>query len=136
MRYLLFESAAGIAIFSIKEFDDVAKFTAELQRSIADGGAFSTLVKLSSFHRFSGNEDAAAVCAALQEGVVPETVLRVVQGIMKGSLRPSEWWMSASSCLWTLQVCLRSTAASWWKFPAASSATFEANGRGCQPRAV
>lgn len=84
MRYLLFESAAGIAIFSIKEFDDVAKFTAELQRSIADGGAFSTLVKLSSFHRFSGNEDAAAVCAALQEGVVPETVLRVVQGIMKG----------------------------------------------------
>ena len=35
MRYLLFESAAGIAVFSIKEFDDVAKFTAELQRSIA-----------------------------------------------------------------------------------------------------
>lgn len=84
MRYLLFESAAGIAVFSIKEFDDVAKFTAELQRSITDGGAFSTLVKLSSFHRFSGNEDAAAVCAALQEGTVPETVLRVVQAIVKG----------------------------------------------------
>lgn len=84
MRYLLFESAAGIAVFSIKEFDDVAKFTAELQRSITDGGAFSTLVKLSTFHRFSGNEDAAAVCAALQEGIVPETVLRVLQGIVKG----------------------------------------------------
>ena len=84
MRYLLFESAAGIAVFSIKEFDDVAKFTAELQRSITDGGAFSTLVKLSSFHRFSGNEDAAAVCAALQEGTVPETVLKVVQAIVKG----------------------------------------------------
>ncbi|TNJ28828.1 Nop domain-containing protein [Giardia muris] len=79
--HLLFESAPGLAIFSVRDFDDVAKFTREVQDSIADAGAFASLVKLVAFQAFAGNDESAAFYRVLDEGVAPETLIAFIRSV-------------------------------------------------------
>lgn len=79
--HLLFESAPGLAIFSVKDFDDVAKFTREVQDSIVDADAFSSVVKLVAFQAFAGNEESAAFYRVMDEGLAPETLVSFIKSV-------------------------------------------------------
>lgn len=79
MLYVLHETAAGIAVLAVREYDNIAKFTREVQGSVADYASFSRLVKLVTFHRFNGNDEAAAIGVALDEGTFPKTTVSIIE---------------------------------------------------------
>jgi nucleolar protein 56 len=69
--YLLFESAAGYALFERKEWDEVAA----VENDIEDVKSFSKVVKLLAFHPFATAEEALAEINAIAEGSSSETLL-------------------------------------------------------------
>ncbi|CAL1535848.1 unnamed protein product [Lymnaea stagnalis] len=52
LLYILFEHAAGYALFSVKEFDEVATFLPQVESSVTDISKFQSVVKLSAFQAF------------------------------------------------------------------------------------
>ncbi|BFY98070.1 hypothetical protein BsWGS_01110 [Bradybaena similaris] len=52
LLYLLFEHAAGYALFSVKEFDEVATFLPQVENSVTDISKFQSIVKLTAFQAF------------------------------------------------------------------------------------
>jgi len=81
--YILHETAAGIAVFRVREFDDAAKATQAVQASVQDAAAFSRMVALEAFMPFSGNEEAAAAALEVDSGRLPKKVLDFL-GSLKG----------------------------------------------------
>ncbi|GIQ86694.1 hypothetical protein KIPB_008594, partial [Kipferlia bialata] len=77
--YPLFEAAAGLALFEVKEFDDAGKMLADVQRSVTSYGTFARLVSLRSFLPFSGMHEATQYAIALEKGDVPEVLVTFLE---------------------------------------------------------
>ncbi|CAG5124235.1 unnamed protein product, partial [Candidula unifasciata] len=52
LLYILFEHAAGYALFSVKEFDEVATLLPQVESSVTDISKFQSIVKLTAFQAF------------------------------------------------------------------------------------
>jgi len=68
--FILFESAAGFALFEKKGLDEVANQDQKIQDSIADFQRFASLVKMKAFSPFSSPEDALSNQNDVSEGIV------------------------------------------------------------------
>ena len=67
--YVLYESAAGYALFEVPEHDEIATLTKEVQKAVGELSRFSKMVKLRAFAPTS-SEDALANANAVSEGQV------------------------------------------------------------------
>eukprot|EP01006_Ploeotia_vitrea_P062693 TRINITY_DN84244_c0_g1_i1.p1 TRINITY_DN84244_c0_g1~~TRINITY_DN84244_c0_g1_i1.p1 ORF type:complete len:556 (-),score=102.39 TRINITY_DN84244_c0_g1_i1:1945-3612(-) len=74
--YLLFEHAAGLALFQRMQSDDIAATDKELQAALSDFQRFSSWVQLKSFMPFQSHEDAQDTCKKLTQTdiEVPNTI--------------------------------------------------------------
>ena len=68
--YVLYESAAGYALFEVPEHDEIATLTKEVQKAVGELSRFSKMVKLKAFAPFTSSEDALANANAVSEGQV------------------------------------------------------------------
>ena len=65
--YVLYESAAGYALFEVAEHDEVGTLTSEGQAAVSELSRFSKMVKLKAFAPFASAEDALANMNAISE---------------------------------------------------------------------
>ncbi|CAK9830664.1 Nucleolar protein 56, partial [Anthophora retusa] len=70
--YVLFEHAAGYAIFSIREFEEVGMLLPQVEASVTDLSRFNAVVKLVGFSPFKTALAALESINNISEGIVPE----------------------------------------------------------------
>lgn len=70
--YVLYEHAAGFALFSVKEFEEVSMFLPQVESSVTDLAKFNSLVKLAGFAPFKTAISALENINAISEGIVPQ----------------------------------------------------------------
>ena len=56
--YVLYESAAGYALFEVPEHDEIATLTKEVQKAVGELSRFSKMVKLKADVSMLGNSSA------------------------------------------------------------------------------
>lgn len=73
--YVLYEHASGFALFSVKEFEEVAMFLPQVETSVTDLAKFNSLVKLAGFSPFKTAIAALENINAISEGIVPQDLM-------------------------------------------------------------
>jgi len=68
LLYVLFEHASGYALFSVKEFDEVATFLPQVENSVTDVSKFQSIVKLEAFQAFRSGQNSLENCNAIAAG--------------------------------------------------------------------
>lgn len=71
---MLFEHAAGYALFRVREFEDVGAFIPQVEQSVTDLGRFNGVVKLVAFAPFKSAAHALDNINAVSEGT-PNTIV-------------------------------------------------------------
>jgi len=69
-HFVLFEHAAGYALFKLQEFEEVATFLPQVEESVTDVSKFSQVVSLAGFSPFKTAGDALANINSVSEGIV------------------------------------------------------------------
>jgi nucleolar protein 56 len=75
VNYLLFETASGYSLFSVKAIDDVALSADAVQKSISDMARFSKIVSLVAFKPFSTAVDALEQINSVSESDATDMLL-------------------------------------------------------------
>ncbi|XP_018576016.1 nucleolar protein 56 [Anoplophora glabripennis] len=70
--YVLFEHAAGYAVFKVEEFEEVGMLLPQLEAAVHDLGRFNSIVKLVGFSPFKTAVAALENVNAISEGILPE----------------------------------------------------------------
>lgn len=70
--FVLFEHAAGYALFRIKEFEEIGTLLPQVEASVSDLSRFNSVVKLVSFVPFKSAVVALENVNAVSEGIVAE----------------------------------------------------------------
>lgn len=70
--YVLYEHAAGYAVFSVKEFEEIAMLLPQVEQSVTDLSRFNSIVKLLGFAPFKTAVAALENVNAISEGIVPD----------------------------------------------------------------
>jgi len=71
-QLVLFEHAAGYALFRIREFEEVAAFLPQVEEAISDVSKFSSVVNLIGFYPFKTAADALSNINSVSEGIVSD----------------------------------------------------------------
>lgn len=69
---MLFEHAAGYAVFKVKEYEEIGAFLPQLEAAVYDISKFNSIVQLESFSPFKTAVAALENINAISEGIVPE----------------------------------------------------------------
>jgi hypothetical protein len=80
--FLLFETAAGYALFERDEYDEIAGETEQVQASIADYERFATLVKMKAYQPFKTADEALENIFAASKGETTETLQEFLQNYL------------------------------------------------------
>jgi nucleolar protein 56 len=70
--YVLYEHAAGYAVFSVKEFEEISMLLPQVEQSVTDLAKFNSIVKLEGFSPFKTAVAALENVNAISEGIVPD----------------------------------------------------------------
>ncbi|KAJ8380750.1 hypothetical protein SKAU_G00015280 [Synaphobranchus kaupii] len=70
LLHVLFEHAAGYALFAVREVEEIGMLLPQVEESILNIGKFNTVVKLSAFFPFKSAQGALENINAVSEGVV------------------------------------------------------------------
>ncbi|XP_069043549.1 nucleolar protein 56 isoform X3 [Lepisosteus oculatus] len=70
LLHVLFEHAAGYALFAVKEVEEIGMLLPQVEESVLNLGKFSTVVKLAAFSPFKSAQAALENINAISEGVV------------------------------------------------------------------
>ncbi|KAM8939634.1 nucleolar protein 56 [Pelodytes ibericus] len=72
LLHVLFEHAAGYALFAVKEVEEIGMLLPEVEESLLNIGKFNTIVKLAAFFPFKSAQSALENVNAISEGVLHE----------------------------------------------------------------
>lgn len=89
-QFVLFEHAAGYAVFAVKEFEEIAAFQAQVEASITDLARFSSVVKLKGFCPFKTAANALENINAISEGIVTQDLQTFLQSCLPKSNKESK----------------------------------------------
>lgn len=76
---MLFEHAAGYALFRVKEFEEVGMLLPQVEASVTDLSRFNQVVKLISFAPFKTASSALENINGISEGLLPEDLRLVLE---------------------------------------------------------
>lgn len=77
---VLYEHAAGYALFKVTQFEEVAILLPQLESSVTDLSKFNSLVKLVGFSPFKTAVAALENVNAISEGILPEDLALFLDG--------------------------------------------------------
>uniref|UniRef100_A0A914XM73 Nucleolar protein 56 n=1 Tax=Plectus sambesii TaxID=2011161 RepID=A0A914XM73_9BILA len=69
-QYVLYEHAAGYALFRVKEFEETGQIIPQVDEAIGDVSKFGSVIKLLAFDPFKNTEAALDNCNAISEGLM------------------------------------------------------------------
>jgi len=96
---VLFEHAAGYALFRIREFEEVAAFLPQVEEAVSDVSKFASVVNLIGFFPFKTAGDALSNINSVSEGIVSDDLKLFLETNMpkgKAVLGVSDSKLSAS----------------------------------------
>jgi len=96
---VLFEHAAGYALFRVREFEEVAAFLPQVEEAVSDVSKFSSVVNLIGFFPFKTAGDALSNINSVSEGIVSDDLKLFLETNMpkgKAVLGVSDSKLSAS----------------------------------------
>uniref|UniRef100_A0A3B4EEK2 Nucleolar protein 56 n=1 Tax=Pygocentrus nattereri TaxID=42514 RepID=A0A3B4EEK2_PYGNA len=70
LLHVLFEHAAGYALFAVKEVEEIGMLLPQVEESVLNVGKFNSVVKLAAFFPFKSAQTALENINAISEGVV------------------------------------------------------------------
>ncbi|XDV38442.1 hypothetical protein PO909_007843 [Leuciscus waleckii] len=70
LLHVLFEHAAGYALFAVKEVEEIGMLLPQVEESVLNVGKFSSVIRLSAFYPFKSAQTALENINAISEGVV------------------------------------------------------------------
>lgn len=70
--YVLYEHAAGYAVFNVKEFEEISMLLPQVEQSVTELSRFNSIVKLAGFSPFKTAVAALENVNAISEGIVPD----------------------------------------------------------------
>jgi len=96
--HVLFEHAAGFAIFKVREFEEEGMFLSEVEECVRDYSRFTAVVQLVSFSPFKTAQAALENLNSVSEGILPEDLqfLIVQLGVKKLVLGVAESKLGAA----------------------------------------
>ncbi|CAG4973573.1 unnamed protein product [Colias eurytheme] len=80
--YVLFEHAAGFALFRVAEFEELATFLPQVEQSVTDLQRFNSVVSLIAFQPFKSAILALENINAISEGILPEDLNLFLEGAL------------------------------------------------------
>jgi nucleolar protein 56 len=85
LKYLLYESSSGYALFERKESEQIAQMSPEVQAALGDYSKFRHMVDIKGFCPFTSAEDALSNINDVSEGILNETLKSFLetQGLAK-----------------------------------------------------
>lgn len=72
--FLLYETAAGYALFEREEYDEIGGELDQTQKAIQDYERFATLIKMKAYQPFKTADEALENIFAVSKGQVTETL--------------------------------------------------------------
>lgn len=81
---VLYEHAAGFALFKVTQFEEVAILLPQLEASVTDLAKFNSLVKLAAFSPFKTAVAALENVNAISEGIVPQDLALFLDDAITG----------------------------------------------------
>lgn len=80
--FLLYETAAGYALFERDEYDEIGGELEQVQGAIADYERFATLIKMKAYQPFKTAEEALKNIFAVSKGEVTETLQEFLESYL------------------------------------------------------
>jgi nucleolar protein 56 len=80
--FVLYEHAAGYAVFGVKEFEEISMLLPQVEASVTDLGKFNSIVKLAGFSPFKTAVAALENVNAISEGIVPQDLALFLDDII------------------------------------------------------
>lgn len=80
--FLLFETAAGYALFEREEYDEIAGEMEQVQAATADYERFASLVKLKAYQPFKTADEALENIFAVSKGEVTQTLQEFLESYL------------------------------------------------------
>ncbi|XP_026469119.1 nucleolar protein 56 [Ctenocephalides felis] len=75
LLYVLYEHAAGFALFRVSEFEEISMLLPQVEASVTDLSRFNAIVKLVGFSPFKTAVSALENINSISEGIVPKDLL-------------------------------------------------------------
>lgn len=80
--FLLFETAAGYALFEREEYDEIAGKLEQVQEAIKDYERFASLIQMKAYQPFKTAEEALENIFAVSKGEVTETLQQFLESYL------------------------------------------------------
>lgn len=80
--YVLYEHAAGYAVFGVNEFEEISMLIPQVEQSVTDLSRFNALVKLLGFSPFKTAVAALENVNAISEGIVPDDLSSFLDSVL------------------------------------------------------
>ncbi|GMS78033.1 hypothetical protein PENTCL1PPCAC_208, partial [Pristionchus entomophagus] len=77
--FVLYEHAVGYALLKVKEFEDAALISSEVETAISNVQKFTGIVKMHAFEPFRNTENALENCNAISEGIAHSDLVNFLE---------------------------------------------------------
>ncbi|GMT08843.1 hypothetical protein PFISCL1PPCAC_140, partial [Pristionchus fissidentatus] len=77
--FVLYEHAVGYALLKIKEFEDAALISSEVETAISNVQKFTGIVKMHAFEPFRNTENALENCNSISEGIAHSDLVNFLE---------------------------------------------------------
>nr|CAD7194549.1 unnamed protein product [Timema douglasi] len=88
--FVLFEHAAGYALFRVKEFEETGMLLPQVEESVTDISRFNSIVKLVGFSPFKTALKALENLNSISEGILPEDLQLFLETFLPKSSKKSK----------------------------------------------
>lgn len=80
--FLLYETAAGYALFEREEYDEIGGELEQVQKAVQDYERFATLIKMKAYQPFKTADEALDNIFAVSKGQVTETLQEFLESYL------------------------------------------------------
>ncbi|XP_053696018.1 nucleolar protein 56 [Sabethes cyaneus] len=94
--YALYEHAAGYAVFSVNEFEEISMLLPQVEQSVTDLSRFNALVKLVGFSPFKTAVSALENVNAISEGLVPDDLLSFLDSVLPKASKKNKFTLGVA----------------------------------------
>lgn len=94
--YVLYEHAAGYAVFSVKEFEEIAMLLPQVEQSVTDLSRFNSIVKLLGFSPFKTAVAALENVNAISEGIVPDDLSVFLDSVLPKASKSNKFTLGVA----------------------------------------
>lgn len=94
--YVLYEHAAGYAVFGVNEFEEISMLLPQVEQSVTDLSRFNALIKLLGFSPFKTAVAALENINAISEGIVPDDLSSFLDSVLPKASKKNKFTLGVA----------------------------------------